>query len=468
MADTKISGFPVATTLGTSDIIPIVTGGANKVVSWGSVLAQANTFSALQTFNGGVAFGVPAFVATDAPLQLTGNTNSFFQGILQNTSAAASASTDVIVNNDLGTNTSYYGDFGINSSGFAGTGNFNAPSTTYLYAQNGDLAIGTQTSNAIHFIVGSSTAADAMTISSVGLVTVAGHTVFEGVTSTGATGTGNLVYSASPTLSGTITVQNSLSLGGTAYSFGALPSGATTSGTVTTIPATTYTVTGTNTATAFQAHYFGVPTLTNASAGTVTDLTSILVNGPAVAAGSLIATRVHSVVITDSTQASAGNTGALVVQNSIGSTTGVGIGNGRVFASGLITSSSTITGASVLANGSGGKIGYTGGSGAGGTVTQSTSRSTGVTINTAAGQITGNNASLAAQTAVTFTVTNTSCGVNDVPWLALATGGSTTTSAWVSAVAAGSFNITLFNENTITADTTTPVFNFVIIRGAIN
>lgn len=39
-----------------------------------------------------------------------------------------------------------------------------------------------------------------------GAVTVTGHTVLEGVTSTGATGTGNLVYSASPTLTGTVTV----------------------------------------------------------------------------------------------------------------------------------------------------------------------------------------------------------------------------------------------------------------------
>jgi hypothetical protein len=35
---------------------------------------------------------------------------------------------------------------------------------------------------------------------------VTGHTTFEGVTSTGATGTGNLVYSASPTLTGTTTI----------------------------------------------------------------------------------------------------------------------------------------------------------------------------------------------------------------------------------------------------------------------
>ena len=38
-----------------------------------------------------------------------------------------------------------------------------------------------------------------------GALAVTGHTTFEGVTSTGATGTGNLVYSASPTFTGTLT-----------------------------------------------------------------------------------------------------------------------------------------------------------------------------------------------------------------------------------------------------------------------
>jgi len=37
-----------------------------------------------------------------------------------------------------------------------------------------------------------------------GTLAVTGHTTFEGVTSTGATGTGNLVYSASPTVTGTL------------------------------------------------------------------------------------------------------------------------------------------------------------------------------------------------------------------------------------------------------------------------
>lgn len=141
------------------------TGGA---VSAGAVKSDStnvtNTFVAPQNI------GTPAITTTGVALQMTGSTNSFFQAILQNTNSGSVASSDYIVNNDLGTATTFYGDFGINSSGFTGSGNFNKPSATYLYSQSGDLDIGTISANPIHFIVGSPTAADAMIISSTGNV----------------------------------------------------------------------------------------------------------------------------------------------------------------------------------------------------------------------------------------------------------------------------------------------------------
>lgn len=59
---------------------------------------------------------------------------------------------------------------------------------------------------------------------------------------------------------------------------------------------------------------------------------------------------------------------------------------------------------SVLLSGTSGVLGYT--AGAGGQVTQATSKSTGVTLNRPSGWITMNNASLAAGASVTFTLTN--------------------------------------------------------------
>ena len=59
-----------------------------------------------------------------------------------------------------------------------------------------------------------------------------------------------------------------------------------------------------------------------------------------------------------------------------------------------------------------GKHGYA--TGAGGTVTQATSKATGVTLNKSTGQITLNNAALASATTVSFTLTNTVIEAGDI------------------------------------------------------
>lgn len=103
--------------------------------------------------------------------------NSYFQMILQNTNNGTAASTDYIVSSNNGTSTTNYGDFGINSSSFSsGTGALNQPSTVYLYSQSTDLAIGTNSSNALHFVVnGAVNATDAMTINAASSVAFNGQ-----------------------------------------------------------------------------------------------------------------------------------------------------------------------------------------------------------------------------------------------------------------------------------------------------
>ena len=112
--------------------------------------------------------GAPAYVDSGVFEQLTGGSNNYQQMVIQNTTTGTSASADHIVSNDLGTSTTYYGDFGINSSTFSGTGNLDAANATYLTATSGDLSLGTVTSNAIHFVVGHS-ATDAVTIATTGV-----------------------------------------------------------------------------------------------------------------------------------------------------------------------------------------------------------------------------------------------------------------------------------------------------------
>jgi hypothetical protein len=130
--------------------------------------------------------GIPSFSDTGILLQLTGNTNSYNQAVIQNTNSGANASANYIVNNNLGTLSTYFGEFGINSSGFTGTGSFNSPNSVYVDSANGDLALGTTTANAIHFVANNS-ATDAMTISSAGVTSLGTPLAI----TSGGTGTAN-------------------------------------------------------------------------------------------------------------------------------------------------------------------------------------------------------------------------------------------------------------------------------------
>ena len=116
----------------------------------------------------------------------------------------------------------------------------------------------------------------------------------------------------------------------------------------------------------------------------------------------------------------------------------------------------TATGA-IVSTGTAG-IGYA--TGAGGAVTQITSRTTGVTLNKTAGAITLVSAAGSA-TAATFTVTNSTVAATDVI-IVNQKSGTDLYDLMVTAVAAGSFNITFRTTGGTTTET--PVFNFAVIK----
>lgn len=103
-------------------------------------------------------------------------------------------------------------------------------------------------------------------------------------------------------------------------------------------------------------------------------------------------------------------------------------------------------------------LGYS--TGAGGAVTQITSRTTGVTLSKPAGAITLVSAA-GSTTPATFTVTNSLVAATDVIYVCQKSGTDKYTLS-VSAVTAGSFDIT-FNTKSGTT-TEQPVFNFVILK----
>jgi hypothetical protein len=104
-------------------------------------------------------------------------------------------------------------------------------------------------------------------------------------------------------------------------------------------------------------------------------------------------------------------------------------------------------------------VGYA--TGAGGTVTQGTSRTTGVTLNKTSGAITLFSAAGSA-TAATFTVTNSTVAATDVIILSQKS-GTDLYDLMVTAVGAGSFNITFRTTGGTTTEQ--PVFNFAVIKG---
>lgn len=108
-------------------------------------------------------------------------------------------------------------------------------------------------------------------------------------------------------------------------------------------------------------------------------------------------------------------------------------------------------------------LGYA--TGAGGAVTQLTSKATGVTLNKLSGQITTFNDALAATTSVSFVVTNSLIEAGDVVMLNMVSGG--TVGAYeisVDALAAGSFTVNLYNR-TGGSLSEALVLNFVAIKG---
>ena len=109
------------------------------------------------------------------------------------------------------------------------------------------------------------------------------------------------------------------------------------------------------------------------------------------------------------------------------------------------------------------EIGYA--TAAQGSVTQLTDKSTAVTLNKSAGRITMNGAALAGNTAVSFTLTNSTISANDAIIVNVSGGGTAAAyTTYISSMAAGSAVITLRN---LTGGSLSEavILNYAIIHG---
>jgi hypothetical protein len=135
-------------------------------------------------------------------------------------------------------------------------------------------------------------------------------------------------------------------------------------------------------------------------------------------------------------------------------------------ATGLMVGTTTDPGAGAIAatatiksSGATSGVGYA--TGAGGAVTQGTSRTTGVTLDKVCGAITLFAAAPSVGTWVSFTVTNSAVAATDVPHVSFKS-GTNTYIGHVTAVAAGSFQISFTSIVGTASDS--PVINFAITK----
>lgn len=119
------------------------------------------------------------------------------------------------------------------------------------------------------------------------------------------------------------------------------------------------------------------------------------------------------------------------------------------------------TSGNVLVTNNTGALGY--GTGAGGTVTQITSRTTAVTLNRPTGSITMFTAA-GSTTPASFTVNNSIVAATDTIVLSMRSGNTNVYNYQVNGVAAGSFVITFWTTGGVASDT--PIINFAVIKGA--
>ena len=224
------SGTTIVVPSGT--ILPVANGGTGVTTSTGSGsvvlstsptlvtptlgVATATSYTANGTITGsstsGVyAYGTLGYSDVNHILTMASSQNNYIQMEIQNTNSGTAASSDVIVANNNTTSTTYYGDFGMNSSGFTGTGALGAANNVYLTATTGDLALGTTTANAIHFVINGS-ATDAMTINTSNAVAFNGLYGTSGQILTSAGSGAAPTWSAAPASGTTLGLARAISI----------------------------------------------------------------------------------------------------------------------------------------------------------------------------------------------------------------------------------------------------------------
>lgn len=222
---------------------------ANTITFGSNIVSLGDTVNALQ----GVAMGnivrasgdftfISANSATNITPVLTFNAantvfaagssqaGGFNQSVMQNRSNSATTSTNWIVENDLGTDTTYYGEFGMNSSGYSpGTpvDFFSLNNGVYFSSHDGDVSVGSDTTHKTYFTYNGG--ANAHVLNNLGAVgfntNIGANTALTGITNFGTANQvlisqGNAAAPKWATANNAILANSSVTLGNTVAALG--------------------------------------------------------------------------------------------------------------------------------------------------------------------------------------------------------------------------------------------------------
>ena len=121
------------------------------VVDGGAGIAKSLYVGTTLAVGGAPGYNIPNNLAS-----FVSTVNSYNQLVIQNRSNGATASANLVVNNDVSTDSTFYGEIGMNSSAFSGSGALAVPSAVYLTSTSAPLVLGSTTQHPIRFVVNGS------------------------------------------------------------------------------------------------------------------------------------------------------------------------------------------------------------------------------------------------------------------------------------------------------------------------
>ena len=124
-----------------------ITGGSINGTTIGATTASTGAFTYISTSSSTNTTPTLSFNASNSPYAAGATiSGSYLQHLIQNKSGTAGASTNYVLSNDLGTDSTYYGEFGMNSSTFTASGTFadfySINNGIYFSGHDGDLSVG--------------------------------------------------------------------------------------------------------------------------------------------------------------------------------------------------------------------------------------------------------------------------------------------------------------------------------------